>query len=83
MQKQALEKQLFDCEGYDNADYGFQYYDCKLKTDIGDWKSGSKIDVIEVDFENSLLRFYTADDAVPFAEFFLLLSVSPEPVPAE
>jgi len=56
MDSTSLEQQLFDWDGWDQADTAaFMFYNVKLKVDIGDFQSGTKFEWVLFDIENSEL----------------------------
>lgn len=55
----GLEAQFFTWSGWDAVDTAaFQFYDCKLKRDIGNFKKDDKISCALFDVEKSLMEFY-------------------------
>ncbi len=54
-----MEKQLFSWEEFDPiSDYTLNFYICILKKDIGEYKEGTHIDCIGVDYEKGRLQIH-------------------------
>lgn len=60
-----MERKLFDWEDYDIIDtLILQFYNCKLKEDIAEFKAGSEIDCITMDYDNGLISLQDKDVSV-------------------
>jgi hypothetical protein len=60
----TIETKLFSWTGgWDNADTAaFQFYDCTLKVQVGDYLPGTFVPTILLDYEKSKLVLYFSED---------------------
>lgn len=57
-----MEERLFDWEEYDIIDtLIMQFYNCKLKEDIIEFKAGTEIDCITLDYDRGLITLQDKD----------------------
>ena len=58
-----MERKLFDWEDYDILDtLVIHFYNCKLKKDIVEFKAGSEIDYITLDYDKGLITLQDGDE---------------------
>lgn len=66
-----MENTLFYYEFKDNSNELLQYFNCKLKLNVGPFPPDYKFDIIEVDVEQSILELFKNEDDIT-ASFDLL-----------
>jgi hypothetical protein len=79
--KRPIEEDWFTWESWDQIEtMALAFYGCVLKKDIGQYKSGTKVTLIELLFDNSLLNIWAEDPnaATPSACFRIGLTIVEE-----
>ncbi len=71
-----MEKQLFSWEEFEDVNSAcFNFYNCILKEDIGEYKEGESFDIINVDFEKGRIELYNNESGDIEAQFELKLEI--------
>lgn len=55
---------VFDCKWHDQIDGAeFQYIDCELAVDIGPYKAGSEVAIININYEDGVISIFETEEA--------------------
>lgn len=74
----GLENQLFSWTGWDPMDAAsYNFYECTLKHDIGNFKAGDKISSIFFSVESSIMEFYNEEGTEVIGKFKLTIDAQP------